>query len=115
MNTNVNFSITSLAIAILTLSSPALADPTAAWVTSLTATAVQDADYEGEVVEITVAGGTVTGCSLADFYVIRDTAIIHGSLSLAMAALIADRQLDLFVTGACDPTGRPLVGAVNMH
>jgi hypothetical protein len=104
-----------LGIAVLSLPLPVLADPTPAWVNSLTPTFVQDTDYNGEAVEITVVGGTVAGCSLTDFYVLRDTATIHGGLSLAIAALVASRKLDLYVTGACDPTGRPLISCVTMH
>jgi hypothetical protein len=105
----------SFAIAVLSISPPVLADPTPAWVYSLTPTSVQDTDYNGEAVEITVVGGTVAGCSLTDFYVLRDTVSIHGGLSLAITALVASRELDLFVTGACDPTGRPLISSVTMH
>jgi hypothetical protein len=115
MNINANITVISLVIAALSLSPPVLADPTPAWVYSLTPTAVQDTDYNGEVVEITVVGGTVAGCSLADFYVLRDTVSIHGGLSLAISALVASRELDLFVTGACDTTGRPLISSVTMH
>jgi hypothetical protein len=115
MDIKANVASISLAIACLSLSRPVLADPTPAWVYSLTPTAVQDTDYNGEIVEITVIGGTVAGCTLTDFYVLRDTVSIHGGLSLAISALVASRELDLFVTGACDTTGRPLISSVTMH
>ena len=50
MNINANITVISLVIAALSLSPPVLADPTPAWVYSLTPTAVQDTDYNGEVV-----------------------------------------------------------------
>jgi hypothetical protein len=104
------------AMAILALStSPARATPTPQFANALTVVTVADVDFGGELVEIYVSQPVVTGCTGADYYVIRDTNIIKGSLAIAMAALIAGRPIDLYVAGTCDTSGEPLVVSVSMH
>jgi hypothetical protein len=88
------------AMAILALStSPARATPAPQFANGLTVTTVADVDFEAELVEIYVSQPVVTGCTGADYYVVRDTNIIKGSLAIATAALIAGRTIDLYVAG----------------
>jgi len=104
------------ALAILALSaSPARATPTPQFANGLTVTTVADVDFGGELVEIYVSQSVVTGCTGADYYVVRDAAIMKGSLAIATAALIAGRTIDLYVTGTCDTSGEPMVASVAIH
>jgi hypothetical protein len=42
-------------------------------------------------------------------YAIRDPATLKGSLALLTSAMVAQRKVDLFLTGSCDATGMPNV------
>ena len=48
-------------------------------------------------------------------YAIRDSATLKGSLALLTSAILAQRKMDLFLTGACDLTGMPNVIGVILH
>jgi hypothetical protein len=93
----------------------AWADPTPQTVANQTVTSVSDVDYGGELVQITVSQSVVTGCTYASAYVIRDTNIIKGGLALLIAARLSGISVNLFVTGACDSSGLPLVASVSLN
>ncbi len=105
----------SAAVVSLLLTATSGAQITPQSVSNLTPTAVSDVDYGGELISITVSQAVLPGCPQSTAYVIRDAAIIKGGLAVAMAALVAGKQLDLFLTGACDSGGNLLVGAITMH
>ena len=92
----------------------ALADPAAQWVTNVTVTSVSDVDYGGEVVQVTISQGVLSGCTYADAYEIRDANTIKGSLALLTAAYVDGQPVSLFVSGTCDSTGRPNVTGVQL-
>ena len=99
----------------LSIGPAAQANPPPQTVTNLTVISVSDVDYGGEVIQFVVSQPVVTGCTSADFYSMRDTNIIKGGLAVGMTALITSRSIDLYVTGACDTSGRPLVGSITLH
>lgn len=100
--------------ALIAAAPVALGDPTAQLVTNLTVTSVIDTDYGGEVVQVAVSQGVVSGCTYTDAYDITDANIIKGSLALLTAALISGQPVNLFVSGACDSAGRPIVSSVQL-
>ena len=107
--------LVAVALLGLSIAPAAWANPTPQAVTNLTVTKVSDVDYGGELVEIFVSQSVVPGCTYADFYIVRDTNVIKGGLALALSALISSRSLDLYVTGTCDTSGRPLVINISTH
>lgn len=88
----------------------------AGWTADVTPVAITHSLYAGEIVQVDIAEAmdNSAGCSVADFYVIRDAAHVKGALALLTAALISGRKLKLFVTGTCDATGRPNVVGVTL-
>jgi hypothetical protein len=107
----------SLAVASLltAYSAVASADPAAQWVTGVTVTSVADVDYNGELVQVFIAQAVVSGCTYSDAYDIQDPYILKGSLALLTTALVAGRQVTMWVTGACDSAGRPLISNVRLQ
>lgn len=104
------------AVALFISAHPSVwATPTAQYVTGLTVTAVSVDDWSGEVLDISVEQTVVAGCAAATGYVVRDSAVINGSLALVMSALLAGRTIDVYVSGTCDASGNPNVVQVIMH
>jgi hypothetical protein len=81
------------------------------WNRSVTITSIGENNVGGEVVQVTVneVVDNPGHCPDKTGYAIRDPATLRGSLALLTSALVAQRQVDLFVTGACDATGMPNV------
>jgi hypothetical protein len=81
------------------------------WNRSVTITSLGENNVSGEVVQFTVneVVDNPGHCPDKTGYAIRDPATLRGSLALLTSALIAHRQVDLFVTGTCDATGMPNV------
>ena len=81
------------------------------WNRSVTITSLGENNVSGEVVQFTVneVVDNPGHCPDKTGYAIRDPATLRGSLALLTSALVAQRQVDLFVTGTCDATGMPNV------
>jgi hypothetical protein len=81
------------------------------WNRSVTVTSLGENNVSGEVVQFTVneVVDNPGHCPDKTGYAIRDPATLRGSLALLTSALIAQRQVDLFVIGTCDATGMPNV------
>jgi hypothetical protein len=81
------------------------------WNRSVTVTSLGENNIGGEVVQFTVNEVVDNSghCANITGYAIRDAATLKGSLALLTSAMMAGRQVDLFVTGACDATGMPTV------
>jgi hypothetical protein len=81
------------------------------WNRSVTVTSLGENNVSGEVVQFTVneVVDNPGHCPDKTGYAIRDPATLRGSLALLTSALIAQRQVDLFVAGTCDATGMPNV------
>jgi hypothetical protein len=81
------------------------------WNRSVTITTIGENNISGEVVQITVneVVDNPGHCPDKTGYAIRDPVTLRGSLALLTSALVAQRQVDLFVTGTCDATGMPSV------
>jgi hypothetical protein len=81
------------------------------WNRSLTVTSLGENNVGGEVVQITVSDVVDNSghCPNITGYAIRDSATLRGALALLTSAMLAGRQVDLFVTGTCDATGMPNV------
>jgi hypothetical protein len=81
------------------------------WNRSVTITSLGENNVGGEVVQFTVneVVDNPGHCPDKTGYAIRDPATLRGSLALLTSALIAQRQVDFFVTGTCDATGMPNV------
>jgi hypothetical protein len=81
------------------------------WNRSVTITSVGENNVSGEVVQFTVneVVDNPGHCPDRTGYAIRDPATLRGALALLTSALVAQRQVDLFVTGTCDATGMPNV------
>ena len=81
------------------------------WNRSVTITSLGENNVSGEVVQFTVneVVDNPGHCPDKTGYAIRDPATLLGSLALLTSALVAQRQVDLFVTGTCDATGMPNV------
>jgi hypothetical protein len=87
------------------------------WNRSVTITSVGENNVGGEVVQFTVneVVDNPGHCPDKTGYAIRDPATLRGSLALLTSALVAQRQVDLFVTGTCDATGMPNVIGVTLR
>jgi hypothetical protein len=81
------------------------------WNRSVTVTSLGENNVGGEVVQFTVSEVVDNSgrCPNITGYAIRDSATLRGSLALLTSAMLASRQVDLFVTGTCDATGMPNV------
>jgi hypothetical protein len=81
------------------------------WNRAVTITSLGENNSGGEVVQFTVNEMVDNSghCLNVTGYAIRDAATLRGSLALLTAAMMAGRQVDLFVTGTCDATGMPTV------
>jgi hypothetical protein len=81
------------------------------WNRAVTVTSLGENNVGGEVVQFTVSEVVDNSGHCPDFsgYAIRDPATLKGSLALLTSAMVARRQVDLFVTGICDATGMPNV------
>jgi hypothetical protein len=81
------------------------------WNRSVTVTSLGENNVGGEVVQFTVSEVVDNSghCPNITAYTIRDSATLRGSLALLTSAMVAGRQIDLFVTGTCDTTGMPNV------
>jgi hypothetical protein len=87
------------------------------WIRGLDITSLGENNLGGEVVQFTVRediDGSVR-CPDVTGYAIRDSATLKGSLALLTSAMVAQRKVDLFLTGACDATGMPSVVGVILH
>lgn len=95
-------------VVVLSLQSIVLAS---GWNRSVTITSLGENNVNGEVVQFTVneVVDNPGHCPDKTGYAVRDPATLRGSLALLTSALIAQRQVDLFVTGTCDATGMPNV------
>jgi len=84
------------------------------WNRSVTIISLGENNVSGEVVQFTVneVVDNPGHCPDKTGYAIRDPATLRGSLALLTSALVAHRQVDLFVTGTCDATGMPNVVGV---
>jgi hypothetical protein len=89
----------------------------AGWSRGVTVTSLGELNVSGEVVQITIEEllDNSAHCSNPTGYALRDPATLKGSLALLTSALIAHQQVDLFVTGTCDPSGMPNVLGVILH
>jgi hypothetical protein len=87
------------------------------WSRGLTVTSVGELNVGGEVVLLTVSEivDNSAHCANPTGYALRDSATLKGSTALLTSALVAGRQVDVFVTGSCDVTGRPNVVGVFLH
>jgi hypothetical protein len=87
------------------------------WNRSVTITSLSENNVNGEVVQFTVNEVVDNSghCPDKTGYAIRDPATLRGSLALLTSALVAQRQIDLFVTGTCDSTGMPNVIGVTLR
>jgi hypothetical protein len=87
------------------------------WSRGLTVTSVGELNVGGEVVLLTVSEivDNAAHCANPSGYALRDAATLKASTALLTSALVAGRQVDLFVTGSCDATGRPNVVGVTLH
>ena len=83
----------------------------AGWVRGLDITSIGENNLGGEVVTFTVREEIDSSVRCPDVtgYAIRDSASLKGSLALLTSAMLAQRKVDLFLTGACDATGMPSV------
>ena len=81
------------------------------WNRTVTITSIGENNISGEVVQFTVSEvvDNPGHCPDNTGYAIRDPATLRGSLALLTSALVAQRHMDLFVTGTCDATGMPTV------
>jgi hypothetical protein len=81
------------------------------WNRTVTITSIGENNVNGEVVQFTVSDVVDNPGRCADNtgYAIRDPATLRGSLALLTSALVAQRHVDLFVTGTCDASGMPNV------
>jgi hypothetical protein len=87
------------------------------WIRGLDITSLGENNLGGEVVQFTVReeiDGSVR-CPDVSGYAIRDAATLKGSLALLTSAMVAQRKVDLFLTGTCDATGMPNVIGVILH
>ena len=77
----------------------------------MTVTSLGENKVGGEVVQFTVSEVVDNSGHCPDIsgYAIRDPATLKGSLALLTSAMVARRQVDLFVTGTCDANGMPNV------
>jgi hypothetical protein len=85
------------------------------WNRTVTITSLGENNVSGEVVQFTVneVVDNPGHCPDNSGYAIRDPATLRGSLALLTSALVAQRHVDLFVTGTCDATGMPnVIGVV---
>jgi hypothetical protein len=87
------------------------------WVRGLDIVTLGENNLGGEVVQFTVREEIDSSVRCPDMtgYAIRDSATLKGSLALLTSAMLAQRKLDLFLTGACDATGMPNVIGVILH
>ena len=87
------------------------------WVRGLDITSLGDNNLGGEVVQFTVREEMDSSVRCPDVtgYAIRDSATLKGSLALLTSAMLAQRKVDLFLTGTCDATGMPNVIGVILH
>jgi hypothetical protein len=87
------------------------------WIRGLDVTSLGENNLGGEVVQFTVREemDSSVRCPDVSGYAIRDSATLKGSLALLTSAMIAQRKVDLFVTGTCDATGMPNVIGVILH
>ena len=81
------------------------------WSRGLTVTSLGENNVGGEVVQLTVKEEIDSSVHCPDVtgYAIRDSATLKGSLALLTSAMLANRKVDLFLTGTCDATGMPNV------
>jgi hypothetical protein len=81
------------------------------WNRTVTITSLGENNVSGEVVQFTVneVVDNPRHCPDNTRYAIRDPATLRGSLALLTSALVAQRHVDLFVTGTCDASGMPNV------
>jgi hypothetical protein len=87
------------------------------WDRTVTVTSISENNVSGEVVQFTVSEvvNNPGHCPDSTGYAIRDPATLRGSLALLTSALVAQRHVDLFVTGTCDATGMPNVIGVTLR
>lgn len=89
----------------------------AQWVTNVVPTKVVVGGSGGEYLQIMTSSAIVNpaSCGSADSYVLRDPTIVKSAIAVALAALAAGRQIQVYVTDTCDaPTGRPLTNAIGV-
>lgn len=103
-----------LILAIVQTFSWSSAQAAPGWVNNVTITSVTHAIYSGEIVQIYVAQTIAPDCPSTASYVVRDASHLKPALALAMAALLAGRPVNLFVTGSCDATGNPNVLGITL-
>lgn len=103
-----SFRIVVAVVVTLGLQTVALAS---GWNRSVTVTSLGENNVGGEVVQFTVSEVVDNPGRCPDItgYAIRDPATLRGSLALLTSAMVARKQIDVFVTGACDATGMPNV------
>jgi hypothetical protein len=87
------------------------------WMRGLDVTSLGDNNLGGEVVQFTVREEIDSSVRCPDVtgYAIRDSATLRGSLALLTSAMLTQRKVDVFLTGACDATGMPSVIGVILH
>jgi hypothetical protein len=87
------------------------------WLRGLGITSLGENNLGGEVVQFTVREEIDSSMRCPDVtgYAIRDSATLKGSLALLTTAMVAQRKVDLFLTGTCDATGMPNVVGVILH
>lgn len=89
----------------------------AGWIRGLDVISPGENNLGGEVVQFTVREETDSSVHCPDVtgYTIRDAATLKGSLALLTSAMVTQRKVDVFVTGACDATGMAAVIGVILH
>jgi hypothetical protein len=87
------------------------------WIRGLNVTSLGENNLGGEVVQFTIREEIDNSVHCPDVtgYTIRDSATLKGSLALLTSAMVAQRKVDVFVTGTCDATGMPTVIGVILH
>jgi hypothetical protein len=89
----------------------------AGWIRGLDVISLGENNVGGEVVQFTVREEIDSSVHCPDVtgYAVRDSATLKGSLALLTSAMVAQRKVDVFVTGTCDATGMPAVIGVILH
>jgi hypothetical protein len=89
----------------------------AGWTHAISITSLSVNDIGGEVVQFSVSDVVENSahCTDATGYAIRDPATLRSALALLTSAFITGKQVDLFLTGACDQTGMPAVVGVALR
>ena len=89
----------------------------AGWTRAISITSLTVNDIGGEVVQFSVSDVVENSghCTDATGYAIRDPATLRSSLALLTSAFMTGKQVDIYLTGACDQTGMPAVIGITLR